>query len=1545
MHTFRIKPALCLFLSAALVASLMTAVFSVNSGVLSAQTSSGNLNNNGGTPNGGLLDNSNWDTDNLDFGGGSITARSFGVPIFAYSGGHDACVAGAPGFFQAYDTDGPGRVNDFPVAGDYTLAHTNRDVANPCAVFAQEQDRLVDTIEGGKLYFAKLSEDREWVVAEAMDAPGWFQNREAALAYGLWQEKGDDFYKVDVDCKTRVPVSHPYAARIDYNTSALGTDQPFLAVYDSASQTEKTKQVGLPFSIAIFGNLVDSDSNLCALAHDFSSGFLTSSDASLCASGLHPRGEDSSVVLAPGSGRTLSSLNTGGRLGMANRFWCRSDVRYERTFQGTARSDTPLVFGAPVGGSQSVTPQMGEFTGWGRMNCYHTALGVDPDAVLVGGIPGDTAPSCVYVFPLPECAEGLSGAELDAWKNKPVLDMVAEGCGEPEEEDEDGEVEDGEDDGGDVFEDPPAERPEFGDEPCRSFGFSVRENIPAEDNVFPGLAMRYDTDLAGHELASVAPHALTASPPRRVGDSAGCADGVEIRSTHSDADRKNANTTPTGSAFGDATAPPGADSPRYAAARVNFAHRVASWVAEHDCSVLQAEAGYLRQFALFQLEAAIAQVEGLKTEADRVAGLWGGYDADVEGMPGNGFLKDLGDLNRGRYEAYAAEKARLARDVSTTAGMAVTDLQTAETNLPAVPVPTPEGTGCKQDWDTHIKAVKDHITTALDTTALDTTALDTPALDTPVRDIPTKMMAYQTEVSPTLVEETRDNNDPGVASGSINAGLLVGTSENRDVNERVWYCNGEDGVVLNRATLRCELEDGSDYQALNRFEFDREVKDCSWEQTGSYSYVETVSYPDGNPAPKTSRTITVGVSRSANKPVETYQSCGDPDWNAWVEVEMGRTSGVWSNGVPGSSGGRAGLPSMVDLRFDGFKFDVLDADRRESDRETILGAYYPVSDVRSELASSVADDRDRATLRAAAGVNNTGEFIPMFAETTGPDADTTLRNLIMDYQRQYQEAYDNAVAGVLADLGGENIGVWSGLGWSYDADSLKWDRYTVEEDGWCDGSASRDLGDTDGLLNVPLSGEVGVWAQRLDFETGQVNGVVLPPNDDPPPSRQVECKIIRERTPKVDLEYEPVWNGSRWSAVRNGLDNTGLGALSFGQVDLKLEYELFQLNIGLEDTAPILCHTSYRTKLGNTAFNVASSAGSGVDVLAAASAHSSVSWSDPKNISTYDTDDTQMSIGRHCGESPPAGMENGWTWFDDTAHSDMAHVWTVRQVPPAADELELLPIAEAEAVHSSDFTSRNNFYGTVWNITTPTNGWSGVDNRHINLGANFEYALLASDKPITEVDNGNFTGWAQEGLDDRIWLGWPGQAQAQMPGGANVSWHRIRIGFLDCLPDVEDAAFIHTITAFEEGNNPRQGFAWDAIDYSLANPGNHAEFANLEVDAWYNPPLNIFEGNKLLRVLSGAVSTTADDGHRPDAGLACQAEGYRTLNTGNVIKWYLRTEPNRPQDIGQYVTVIRYTADDIARSSIDAGCGTPVIPVPDPANPGRYQPSKLGTPD
>ena len=343
--------------------------------------------------------------------------------------------------------------------------------------------------------------------------------------------------------------------------------------------------------------------------------------------------------------------------------------------------------------------------------CYHAekfSLGVGPQAdVLIGGNPDDLAPACEYVFPLPECAESLSAAELDDWKGLPVLDMVELGCGEPEETDD--EMED-EEDGGDGFADPV--EPDFSAEPCNIFEFKVRENTVINANAFPGIAVdhKYDNGLAGHDLAAVSPHALTASPPRRVGDSAGCADGVETRSTHSAADRKNANTTPTGSAFEDTTAPPGADSARYDVARTDFAHGTASWVAEHDCSALKAEAEYLRQLGLNQLQSMVDSVEKLKTDAGTVIDTLDGYSPGLNSS-GSGFLGWIGNINRTKLETYANDKKAKAEEVMTAAETAAGNLRTAAgSSLPAVSNRT--GTGCENGYEMDNSAIAAAISNA-----------------------------------------------------------------------------------------------------------------------------------------------------------------------------------------------------------------------------------------------------------------------------------------------------------------------------------------------------------------------------------------------------------------------------------------------------------------------------------------------------------------------------------------------------------------------------------------------------------------------------------------------------------------------------------------------------------------------------------------------------------------------------------------------------------------------------------------------------------------
>ena len=1213
MHIFtfsmsrRVKPALCLFLSAALVASLMSAVFSVNSGVLSAQTSAGNLNNGGGLPNSNTLVQTNWDTDNLDFANSTITAGSFGVPSFSYSGGHDACVAGAPGFYQTPGSDGG--VNDFPIAGDYSQ-NVTWNATNPCAVFASEQDRLKDTIEDGKLFHA-VFEGGQWTVRSVTD-PGWFQNRDASLTYGTWAANTVGSQNVG-NCSTAVS-ANGYGARSDYTTLPVGSE-PFLAAYDTGTGSGSTRQLGIPFSIQISSSGgVNLSLQRCARVDVFTPHFLTVADSVLCAAGSHPRGEDAALggypgsnLVVSGSGRTLTSLSTVDRLKMANRFWCRSDVRYDRVFEGTAvEGAAEIGFSAYFGGSQSVQPQSGSFRGWGRMNCYHTALGVGFDTITVGGVPFDDVPVCVYVFPLPACAAGLTGAELDLWVGRPVSELTAlevegSGCMPPDEEEE--EIEDEEEEEEEEyhgFVEPPGERPDISGEPCRKFDFEVRENIPAEDNVLPGLAMRYDTDLAGHELASVAPHALTASPPRRVGDSAGCADGVEIRSDHSDTERKRQGSggAPTVSVSGlvsDSVYPPGAlelgsggmevRSGRYDAARTNFAHRTASWVAENECAAKAAEGAYLRQFARVQINAAKAQIETFKAEAERVADEWERYDADVAEAAGSGFLQGLGNLNRAAREKYANKKKELATAVASAASMAIASLEDVLTEaVDKTPrVPTTMSAGCVQSWEDHIDTIRTNYDSALTDAR--------PALVDAVK-------AYEDENDNKLrlIRHAVNDTPPttGLPLGDGPAATHKTVSEPTGIID--WVC--KEGFDLDEDTRPRRCEKGDEEISPTRVERMREEKECSRTSSGSYTYTNTASYADPDKdekAPTIRRTDRVSATRSYTKNVELDAECpGWSDMDMWMTTEM---PGIWTPTDLGEEGTVRDLPTGLGLTAPAaFKFDVLDPDRRDMDRRTILGAYHPGAGRRSEMSSLVGGIRDRATAAVAGSIASmTGFPAGLFEMLADVGGDETSGNLVRAYQDGYKTAYGSAVDRVSNDLGGADIEKWEGLGWAYTPGILRWVDYKTDPEGPC--SVSKPAGDPRDLLSVTAAGEVKVRALRLDYETGQVNGQV------PAGGWPVECNIIRERTPVLELEYEPDWEDDLgWRMVSGGLDSTNLGVVDYGTQTLRQEYDMVGLNIRLADAEPVLCHSSYPSSAGHTTFRVATAGGAGIDVLRTATA-------------------------------------------------------------------------------------------------------------------------------------------------------------------------------------------------------------------------------------------------------------------------------------------------------------------------------------------------------
>lgn len=133
----------------------------------------------------------------------------------------------------------------------------------------------------------------------------------------------------------------------------------------------------------------------------------------------------------------------------------------------------------------------------------------------------------------------------------------------------------------------------------------------------------------------------------------------------------------------------------YGPARSGFAHGTASWVAENDCSVLRAEAVYLRRLAYNQLLAIADKVAELGEDAAAAFSGWSKYSPGSNSDRGTGFYKQAADINHAAYIEYAADKTGAAQQLMEAAGKAETMLRDAAGKLPAVTDDlTTQGRGC-----------------------------------------------------------------------------------------------------------------------------------------------------------------------------------------------------------------------------------------------------------------------------------------------------------------------------------------------------------------------------------------------------------------------------------------------------------------------------------------------------------------------------------------------------------------------------------------------------------------------------------------------------------------------------------------------------------------------------------------------------------------------------------------------------------------------------------------------------------------------------------
>ena len=573
-----------------------------------------------------------WDTDNLRYAGGQYSARSFNVPFHRYGGysGVAACQSGvADAFFQAGGS--VGAVNDFPYLDWVAVGDSGSWVEQQggtrnkgCDEFVEQQDEMAAQIGSNGGYYLDLSGNLQKL---SEDPPSRFSSRR--LPYSHWLRKGDAF-AVNSDTGELIASQDTSGYWVRVDGRKTGPNKYYLAIYPSGTTwtiPENTQN-------GRFGNWHGTsyqrrtDSAVLTRVARPAEGITRFSyllEAGLCPAGFHPRGEDSVDRIGSHTGRTLTGL-THAQGSIADRFWCRSDLRFGRRFH-------PEFHTGVAKHRQAATK---EFTAYGRLNCYFTAFtsgshggaeGIrkDPSGGMV----------CSYLFPIPQCDPDPDNGSSTDWRDYTAAEVAIAGtvgqpfnkasgadCGEntpqcthngAKRDMTDAELAEYRKDDASftpkadgttpcVKSAAPQQQAGFTADPCVTASLEIYENRIVGSAAEPGVpatdrTLAVATGRTAWDLDITSPHPFTASAPRRTSDATGCADGSEDRAYHSTlpghANRKQspapsyASSTRTNNA-----APPNdlEDDIDYSGAVKNIAHRYASNVAENTCAAKRAEA-------------------------------------------------------------------------------------------------------------------------------------------------------------------------------------------------------------------------------------------------------------------------------------------------------------------------------------------------------------------------------------------------------------------------------------------------------------------------------------------------------------------------------------------------------------------------------------------------------------------------------------------------------------------------------------------------------------------------------------------------------------------------------------------------------------------------------------------------------------------------------------------------------------------------------------------------------------------------------------------
>ena len=833
---------------------------------------------------------------------------------------------------------------------------------------------------------------------------------------------------------------------------------------------------------------------------------------------FHPRGEDSYQRIGGSTGRSLTGLSHAvGRT--ADRFWCRSDLRYERKFKAEHHTGVTEAQRHPQARNMAAGTV---FSAYGRLGCYYTATA--PKLIRNSA----RAYECGYRFPLPRCdsnKDGIADREYTAAEVQSLVDRgtIALGqrvsladtarCDPPN---------------------PPPTQASFTADPCVTADLEIYENRIVGSDAEPGVTASDRTLVvaAGRtawDLDVTSPHPLTASPPRDAaagsGDPDGCADGSEDRADHASAPGDAARSQSPAPSYAasirtDTAVPPNdADGDiNYRGATRGMAHRYASLVAENTCAVKLAEAE--AELALLEArEDAFAQwLTDYKAAADRYVTDAASYSRTPQ-QSGSGLAILRFNDQEANKETYAAllSTRYAALSAALTAAKTAYDTATDRTAGPnrADVIQAASDRNCVSHYDNEISRLKRLFQSA-----------ETSALGNGASGIKEERNAVNSTrlVVPAAITTTT----------TINAYTVPDIAAVESRSERYTECLDHEysggcwSIPQDETCTDADRCPGRTRVVVTRY------YTCPG---GSYTVSGSVSGRYGTATRTGSFSTTYAA---AGRGESTSASC--PGFVAQQGGTVVSDAGSYVRGTPASA---SSLPSAATVSAA--------ATLRTLGKASLLGSYYPSHADRGNLTATADSDRRTAgrTLVAAAGTVPAGS----------PDA-------VVDYREDYTTAYDTAFRRAAGHMSGS---VWNNFDWKYAANTLLWSNYA--EDPATSFSAStatpRDGTGCD-LITVVADGSVSVEATRLDYETSSYGkGSVYSTRTD----AQRTCKIRRTRTPELLLEYQP--------SVPSGTDTSKTA--TFWHVDyqptpaaerFKLydEAEVFAVEVSLADRAPVLCY-------------------------------------------------------------------------------------------------------------------------------------------------------------------------------------------------------------------------------------------------------------------------------------------------------------------------------------------------------------------------------------